>query len=455
LHNLITFEDDEFEGVLWKVLQTGPFQRLRRVKQLGFSEFVYPGATHSRFAHSVGVFHTARMLMKRVERFAGSAFKETKAKQALAAALVHDVGHGAFSHAFEDVGKKLKLKMANHELVSDRIIKESEVSEVLNELGAGFSSDVADIIGERGKPSIYSAVVSSQFDADRLDYMRRDRMMTGSQHGAIDFNWLIDNLEVGKVGYGTDEEFVGDVETFVLSNKAQMAAEAYVLGLFHLYPAVYFHKTTRGVEKIFTELLLRIFNLVGDGSVPSTGLTCGHPIVKFAKDPDGLDRALDLDDTVIWGALPLLSEAKDPSISKLAARLRYRVLYKAIDIRSEVLKTIGGMDSLEIGERIDRISKSIQSRVDEISNQERDDTPRYLQDTAKRSPYKKFDESKGPLNLINIKSSTGELVDLSKLSQAVAAIEPHRLHRVYTQEDDYAGVKELRRIIEEEVANDT
>src|SRR5215471_17903843 len=115
LHNLIEFGTGQFEDVIWRVIQTRPFQRLRRVKQLGFSELVYPGATHSRFAHSVGVFHTARQLMSVIERHLtkSAAFKPAKANTALAAALLHDIGHGPFSHAFEDVGDRLKLKMAN------------------------------------------------------------------------------------------------------------------------------------------------------------------------------------------------------------------------------------------------------------------------------------------------------------------------------------------------------
>src|SRR4051812_13347891 len=95
LHNLVEFSATEFENALWDVIQTPPFQRLRRINQLGFSDFVYPGATHSRLAHSIGVFHTARMLMGRVEALLGTTeFKDTKAHIALAAALVHDLGHG-------------------------------------------------------------------------------------------------------------------------------------------------------------------------------------------------------------------------------------------------------------------------------------------------------------------------------------------------------------------------
>lgn len=115
LHNLIEFQTDgELERVLWNVMATRPFQRLRRVKQLGFSDLVYPGASHSRFAHSVGVFHTARQLMGVVRKH-GGARREGREQTALAAALVHDLGHGPFSHAFEKVGKRLGLKLADHE----------------------------------------------------------------------------------------------------------------------------------------------------------------------------------------------------------------------------------------------------------------------------------------------------------------------------------------------------
>ena len=109
LHNLIEFGANEFEDVMWRVMQTRPFQRLRRIRQLGFSEYVYPGATYSRFAHSIGVFHTARQLMGIIERHLkkDSHYLESKAHRSLAAALVHDLGHGPFSHAFEAVERDL------------------------------------------------------------------------------------------------------------------------------------------------------------------------------------------------------------------------------------------------------------------------------------------------------------------------------------------------------------
>jgi HD superfamily phosphohydrolase len=189
--------------------------------------------------------------MKVIEKYLPA--KDARVDQALAAGLVHDLGHGPFSHAFEKIGERFGLKMANHEAVSDILIRDSEVSKELCDIGSGFANDVADMVTGSGSPTIYSAVVSSQFDADRLDYMRRHRLMTGSQHAGIDFEWLIENLEVGEVEHSVADTRLKPVQTFVLGRKAIFAAEAYVLGLFQLYPTVYFHKTTRGAEKIYTE----------------------------------------------------------------------------------------------------------------------------------------------------------------------------------------------------------
>jgi uncharacterized protein len=453
LHDVIEFQAEEFENALWRALQTRPFQRLRRVKQLGFSDLVFPGATHSRFAHSVGVFHTARQLMKVIEKHLGMrAFEPSKARLALAACLVHDLGHGPFSHAFEDVGRRLGLKLADHERVSDLLIRSSEISDAWRQLGSGFANDVADLIKGPGPGNLYSAVVSSQFDADRLDYMRRDRLMTGTQHAAIDFPWLLANLEVGEVPYGVDQEALGTVETFVLGPKAIFAAEAYVLGLFQLYPTLYFHKATRGAEKLFTELLFRVISLVVDGSADRTALPDTHPLVRFARDPDSLEAALALDDAVVWGALALMADASDPLTSNFAVRLRDRRLYKCIDIRSRLRPLLG--DIVEATARTDKVCESVKERVQVWVSENPVDCPRILIDEATREPYKPLQESKGPLNQIRIRTSDGELVDLGVRSPIVRAIEPFRLSRICFSDSDTDARAFIENTIAEEAKNE-
>src|SRR5262249_43398562 len=127
--------------------------------------------------------------------------------------------------------------------------------------------------------------------------------MTGTHHGSIDFDWLISNIEVGEVPFGVDEESVRTIETFVLGPKATYAAESYLLGLFQLYPPVYFHKATRGAEKLFSEILLRAFVLVREGKSDETGLPNQHPLIRFAENAGDIENLLWLDDTSVWGAI--------------------------------------------------------------------------------------------------------------------------------------------------------
>ena len=454
IHDLIEFNlNDDLEKILWSLLDTRPFQRLRRVKQLGFSDFVYPGACHSRFSHSIGVFHTARQLIEVLKSLGVDGY--SKAHPALAAALLHDVGHGPFSHAFEDVGDRLGLEMAHHEELSSVLIREGEISEKLKAYGRGFADDVADIIKKNGVKTIQHAVVSSQFDADRLDYIRRDRMMTGTQHAAIDFRWLMANLEVGSVNIGVDDEQTGAIDTFVLGPKAIHAAEAYVLGLFQLYPTVYFHKTTRGVEKVFTELMVRVIQLVRDGNIQATGLSSTHPLVAFANDSQNVDKALALDDAVIWGALPLLTEGTDPCVSEFSRRLRDRKLLKCIDIRNHVQQKLNPKGDFAdgISSKIDECCASIRVKLLEWDAEHTPPTriPRLLVDRAERSPYKAVNESKGPLDRINIRPSEGALVDLRERSQVIQGLQVFKLTRVYRNPDDREATAAISQIVEREI----
>lgn len=456
LHNLIEFDTGQFERSMWRVVQTRPFQRLRRIRQLGFSEFVYPGATHTRFAHSIGVFHTARHLMKIVRSRLGVDVREHQAQVALAAALVHDLGHGMFSHSFEEIGKALDLKMARHELVSDQLIRNSDATGALtDELGGGFANDVADLI-KRGQPgNLYDAVVSSQFDADRLDYMQRDRLLAGVQNSGIDFAWLMANLEIGEIPAGADDQASGTEETFVLGPKARHAAETYVLALFQLYPTVYLHKATRGAEKLFSALMLRVIPLVRDGSEARTGLPANHPIVRFARNADDLTCAQALDDTVFWGALPMMAEAEDDPVRTYAGRLLDRRLLKAIDIRQKLLDTPMPAAPEESRKKLERLTVSVEERLKAwIAEAPSDQVSRVLLDRSNRNPYKRFQESKTPLNQIHIRADDGRIVDMAECSPVVAALETFHVFRAYIDPGDQDVRTAIDHIVAEEVKKD-
>ncbi|MBB4287235.1 HD domain-containing protein [Roseospira goensis] len=459
LHDLIPFDRSQFEQTLWTVVQTRPFQRLRRVRQLGFSEYTFPGATHTRFAHSLGVFHTARRLMGIIRKYisdSGSEVLEHDARVAVAAALVHDVGHGMFSHAFEKIGERFGLALASHEEVSQRLIRDSEIAEAFRAMGSGFANDVATLIGRKGPGTLYDAVVSSQFDADRLDYMRRDSLMTGVRNSRIDFEWLTANLEIGEVQVVEDNEPAGTIETFVLGPKATQAAENYVLSLFHLYPNVYFHKATRAAEKVFTELMARVMTLVKSENVAATGLPETHPIIRFAVSPDCLDRALDLDDTVFWGALPMMREANDADVGRLSRMLLDRRLPRCIDIRIELERRRPAHKAMTEAEREDQRrwvkarQELIGQRIEQFNADNAAQAPRILIDEGKRSCYTRLQGSKGPLNQIHMRSLAGDVVDIATVSPIVAAVEPFEFFRAYVGRDDPDAEAVVRTALDQE-----
>jgi HD superfamily phosphohydrolase len=454
LHNLIEFNgSDQFEHALWQVIQTRPFQRLRRIKQLGFSELVYPGATHTRFAHSVGVFHIARQLMGIIRRHLttnGQQVWDHQMRLALAGALVHDLGHGMFSHAFEDVGRQLDLKLAHHEHVSDLLIRSDEIAEALRPLGKSFSDEVATLIKRKGPATLYDAVVSSQFDADRLDYMQRDRLMTGVQNGGIDFTWLMANLKVGALKRGVDETQLRDIDTFVLGPKAIQAAETFVLTLFQLYPNIYYHKTTRGAEKVFTALILRLIELVRAGHAEKAGLPASHPIIRFALEPEKVENVLRLDDAVFWGALSMLCDAADVGIQTLALSLRDRKLPKCFDAREYILSQAPERhaDKKTFEERMTRAEGRMLELVADWNKKYSKSTPRIFIDRADRDPYNRLEESKGPLNQIRIMTTSGEIMDAADCSPVVAALEKYKLCRLYTTAGDSEAREAAKSIVQ-------
>lgn len=437
LHDLIEFDGGDFESLMWEALNAPEFQRLRRIKQLGFCELVYPGASHTRFAHSVGVFHTARQLSaviaKRVDHF-----DKDRAEVAMAAALVHDLGHGPFSHAFEDALKLLdkgkEKKPKRHELwTSDIVSGDTELGSVLRKGGVKFQSDIAALLANDVPTDIYSAIVSSQFDADRLDYVRRDRMMTGAQHGGFDYPWLLANLEVDKIPLAIDDDKFNEAESLILGMKAFQAAEAYVLGLFHMYFAVYFHKATRSAEKILSAIIKRTGELCDAGEVEKSGLSETHPIVKFIRSRS-MEHYLALDDFVIWASLGAMSEATDDVCRELSSRLLNRKLYKAIDIGDK----FAGRE-----ESVVRFKMKLKDARDKGAFGPID----VFEDQTNRTPYKlRGYETPEAMAKIHIRKPDGTYEDLANRSDVVKALKAKSIYRVYPRTDDIA--KEVMKLTE-------
>lgn len=343
VHGLIVFDDgDPVDVLAWRLIDTPEFQRLRRIRQLGVSEFTFPGAVHTRFAHSIGVFHNARRLVevvKREMRRNETVFNAPRSEVARIAALLHDLGHGPFSHTFESLQRSRGVKRRHEKWTADIIRNpEGSIRSLLDAHSDGFCEEVAELLEAEDPADIYHSVVSSSFDADRLDYLQRDRMMTGTGAGAIDLDWLIDNVRVAEIDIGApdeEEEPVKKVATFCLAKKALPAAEQFLLARYTLHQQVYFHKTTRCVEHLIGKMLraVAVHAAAEHDAGPKTGLPEGHAILRFfGPAGETVANYLALDDTLVFGSLDLMAKAQDSVIADMAVRLGRRELYKTLDL---------------------------------------------------------------------------------------------------------------------------
>lgn len=435
VHGLIVFSgNDRYEQLAWRLINAREFQRLRRIKQLGFSEFVYPGATHTRFSHSVGVFHTARSLVEMLKKKIGGEFDPDRAQVAICAALLHDVGHGPFSHTFEGVMKKIGRKKSHEDWTYDIISGETEISRILEEEeGEQFRNDVGNLIKQEHPVDIYSSIISSQFDADRLDYLRRDKLMTGTEHGGFDWEWLLNNLEIHSVPLPGEEGLdIVQVEGLVLGRKSLCAAEEYLLGRHHLYSQVYYHKTTRSAEKMLEALLLIIAEYYTEGKQDQISLPKSHPLAIFLEESNNdLQKYLSLDDTIIWSAIALLSFSEDIEVRELSERLYNRNLYKCHDIGSLLLDDTERADFRLLLE--DKRKNNIIERND------------ILEDVIPLSAYKSLSHNKKEYfeKVMIVKSSgSNRPTDIVNVSDIILSIGRSEIYRVYARNEKAALVVE-------------
>ena len=425
IHDLVAFDlQHASDRLAWEIINTAEYQRLRRIKQLGFSELIFPGATHTRFAHCLGAFHIARQLLD-IIRKKNCEFDRDKALIAAVAALAHDIGHGPFSHVFEGVQRKLDSSQ-HHELWGAEIIRgDTQAHERLHAYDQSIAQEIALLLSRKEPRDIYDAVVSSQFDADRLDYLLRDRYMTGTRMGGFDLAWLLDCLETGKINIGRDDEYV-EVDGLYLSHKGLGAAEGYLLARFHLYSQVYLHKTTRAAERMLAAVLARLALLVRNGDYQLVGVHREHAIVRFLEQQKPEIRPyLNLDDTSVWSALMEMSNAKDQQLRMLATRLRERRLYKCIDVGAQA-RRVGG-------DALPRFRRRLQEELGhELDN-------RILTDEAKLTAYGVHDyEDPGAFQkvLIGRTDDPKKSLDIGEVSEVVRAIQPQRVFRVYCSDTD-------------------
>jgi HD superfamily phosphohydrolase len=330
VHGLVSFEGER-ERVIKRLLATREVQRLRRVRQLGLASQVFPGAEHSRFAHALGTAHVMGKLLDRIGVVEHAIPKEERldpvaCRDALAAALLHDLGHGPFSHLFEEV-------FANappHEWWTCALILDpaTEVHAALEELGHGTAERVAALVRGEHRLAYLGHAVSGALDVDRCDYLLRDSHMTGVRYGIFDLEWLLRALSFSEV-----EEPDGRRSTVlaVEGRKGLPPIEGFFLARNFMYQQVYHHKAVRASEVLVRAIFARSTELLRDGHELGGHLPEAFTTVARAERPS-LRAYVELDDASLTAAIASLRHAPDPILRDLCERLLTRTLPKTIPL---------------------------------------------------------------------------------------------------------------------------
>jgi HD superfamily phosphohydrolase len=413
VHRLISFEETDCDKLLLDLINAQEFQRLRRIKQLGFSEAVFPGANHSRFAHCIGVLQMARLFIERINRINGDCVDKNVRTIVLCTALLHDLGHGPFSHAFEKVTKE------SHEARTRQIIEspEAEVHRILADRDPKLPSAIANFLrGDRATevPGFLTHVVSSQLDADRFDYLLRDSYAAGVDYGEFDHLWLITHLHV-------DEKH----SRLYLSSKALLAAEAYIFARYHMYKTVYFHKTTRAAEVMLKLLFQHYTALLASKSLEdATRILPDAPkeVVKAFSSKPELRDYLALDDHSISQFCKACEHSEDVVLSRFGSGLLHRKYMKAIDA------TDCGPDAV--------MQFSIKAS-DLLRSKGYNPEFSLATDSAGDTAYKMYNpDAEAPDTQIYIENRDGKQTEISSLSEPVDRLrKKYALTRFYFPQD--------------------
>lgn len=386
------------DRVIWDVINTREFQRLRRIRQLGTTYLVFHGAEHSRFQHSLGVYEIVRRIID--DGFSGrDEWNEEQRLVTLCAALLHDLGHGPFSHAFE------KVFNLDHEVFTQRILLEqTEVNEVLRRISPDFPQKVADVIDKTYPDKLVVSLISSQIDADRMDYLQRDAYYTGVSYGHFDMERIL------RVMRPTEEQTV-------IKESGMHAVEHYIMSRYQMYWQVYFHPVSRSAEVILMKILHRARFLYETGYAFKQ-----EPVhfVSFFKREFHLKEYIALDEGVLLTYFQLWMEEDDAILSDLCDRFVNRRLfqYAEFDPAAQYMK-FGELVKLFVEAGLD---------------------PEYylVTDSSSDLPYDFYRPGEENERVpIYLQMKNGDLRELSRMSDVVEAISGKRRtdHKIYYPED--------------------
>jgi len=415
VHNIIRVLTDTDEGELMiRLIDTPEFQRLRRIKQLGLGLYTYQGAEHSRFTHSLGAFHLMTRVLDRLsERYD---IKKEDRVAVRAAALLHDVGHGSFSHVME------KVLNFHHERWTVEVIlsSDTEVGELLAAYSENLPGRIAAIIEGTFQPAALRQLVSSQLDVDRMDYLLRDSLMTGAKYGIYDLEWIISALAIDQ-----------DSDRIYVAARGLFAVEEYLQARYYMFRQVYFHRTLRSAEAVLRSILRRALQLLESGQeVWYAKDTAFEKILR--RQTLTITEHLQVDDSDVLFHVKQWQRSADTILSDLSRRFIGRRLFKAIDL---------DMPSSEEADFLARARHCVESAGFD---------PEYyfVEDRASDVPYYNYYTAQGaePKTRIYVESGYAQPVirEISEVSEVVRGLQRgYELHRACFPSEVKNAVYEL------------
>lgn len=366
--------------VIWDLINSRWFQRLRRIRQLGGAYVVYHCAEHTRFSHSLGVYEIVRRMVDEIPDIQESLNDDDKVV-VMIAALLHDVGHGPYSHAFE------AITQTSHEIFTCRIIEEdTEITHILERYQKGLSKKVADVIRHCSPNPLLHQLISSQLDGDRMDYLLRDAYFTGTKYGEFDLERILRTIRVH------------DGNQLVIKESGVYAVENYIMARYHMYWQIYYHPVARSYECILHLLFERLKALQSQDP-------CLIPVFQsiIAGQTLSIEEYFMLDEYAFSYGFEQLQMHQDPIVRDLSRRLRDRDLFGYAQPSKQNIATIT--------RQLEKLG------LDPVYYMDKD--------VVYQRPYVPYELSK---ESIWVCQKDGQCVELSKASSIVASVVKGKLH---------------------------
>ena len=313
--------------VIWNCLDSKEFQRLRRIRQLGGDFQVYPTAEHSRFSHSLGVYEIVRRMVTEVKTLCAELTEYEKVCVMLAG-LLHDVGHGPFSHAFEHV-----TNHSHEEYTAKIILGNTELNSILRAVSKKMPEDIVSIIQHTHENDILNQIVSGQLDADRMDYLLRDSYFTATSYGQFDLERILRTMRVRKTSEGR--------KVIVVKHTGIHSVEDYIMARYQMYWQVYYHPVARSYEAVFIQLFNRLKNIFKDNKDYFEDMKVLIPFLEKVEVSE--EEYFRLDENSLLYCCALIQDKDDVIAADLAKRLQNRELFEYVDYNEENLAQIQNM----------------------------------------------------------------------------------------------------------------